>query len=157
MKILKSQYDLIKGSREGVFRFLEAEIKDGIFLPVAAFNDNTIAATLVHIVNTYLSWAGNFSLKMNREFYNEHGFSSLMELRELFDDADAVVAQFLHTFADAYQEPVAGYKPGNIYIETTVLGIFTHISTHEFHHKGQIMSMCRLLGHTPPDTDIIRF
>lgn len=33
----------------------------------------------------------------------------------------------------------------------------THVMTHEFHHKGKIMTMGRMLGYTPPDADVIRF
>ncbi|WP_244950894.1 DinB family protein [Pedobacter suwonensis] len=36
------------------------------------------------------------------------------------------------------------------------LQLFTHVITHEFHHKGQIMSLSRHLGYTPVDADIIR-
>ncbi|MCB0535444.1 MAG: hypothetical protein KDD14_24780 [Saprospiraceae bacterium] len=36
------------------------------------------------------------------------------------------------------------------------LRLFTHIVTHEFHHKGQILSLSRHLGYTPVDTDIMR-
>jgi uncharacterized damage-inducible protein DinB len=157
MSLLESQYDLIKGSRAAVFKFLQKEVKDDVFIPVAAFNNNAIAATLVHIVNTYLSWAGNFAMKMDRAFYDEQGFSSLTELKNLFEDVDGIVEQFLEKFAEEYEQPVANYKSGSKYVEATVLAVFTHMTTHEFHHKGQIMSMCRLLGHVPPDTDIIRF
>jgi uncharacterized damage-inducible protein DinB len=45
----------------------------------------------------------------------------------------------------------------NRQVSATPLQLFTHLLTHEFHHKGQIMTMCRLLGHIPPDTDVIRF
>jgi uncharacterized damage-inducible protein DinB len=157
MSLLENQYDLIRGSRAVVFQFLEKEVKDDTFIPVAAFNNNTIATTLVHIANTYLSWAGNFVMKMDRVFYNEQGFSSLTEVKKLFEDVDGIVEQFLDKFAEEYEQPVANYKSGNKYVEATVLAVFTHTITHEFHHKGQIMSMCRLLGYVPPDTDIIRF
>ena len=40
--------------------------------------------------------------------------------------------------------------------EFTPLQLFTHTITHEFHHKGQVMSMSRLLGYVPVDADIIR-
>jgi uncharacterized damage-inducible protein DinB len=39
----------------------------------------------------------------------------------------------------------------------TPLQLFTHVITHEFHHKGQILSRCRQLGYVPVDTDILRF
>lgn len=32
--------------------------------------------------------------------------------------------------------------------------ILHHILTHAFHHKGQIVAMCRALGHPAPDTDM---
>jgi uncharacterized damage-inducible protein DinB len=38
----------------------------------------------------------------------------------------------------------------------TPLQIFTQPFTHEFHHKGQLVLMCRLLGYIPPDTDVRR-
>jgi uncharacterized damage-inducible protein DinB len=35
--------------------------------------------------------------------------------------------------------------------------ILHHVLTHAFHHKGQIVAMCRVLGHPAPDTDLSRF
>ncbi len=34
--------------------------------------------------------------------------------------------------------------------------ILHHVLTHAFHHKGQVVAMCRLLGHPAPDTDYQR-
>ena len=34
--------------------------------------------------------------------------------------------------------------------------ILTHVLTHAFHHKGQIVAMFRILGHPAPDTDLQR-
>jgi uncharacterized damage-inducible protein DinB len=33
--------------------------------------------------------------------------------------------------------------------------VIHHLLTHAFHHKGQIVSMCRILGHPAPDTDLL--
>jgi uncharacterized damage-inducible protein DinB len=33
--------------------------------------------------------------------------------------------------------------------------VIHHVLTHAFHHKGQIVSMCRMLGHPAPDTDVL--
>lgn len=35
--------------------------------------------------------------------------------------------------------------------------VLHHVLTHAFHHKGQIASMCRLLGHPLADTDLNNF
>ena len=32
--------------------------------------------------------------------------------------------------------------------------ILHHVITHAYHHKGQVVAMCRLLGHPAPDTDL---
>ncbi len=32
--------------------------------------------------------------------------------------------------------------------------VLHHVLTHAFHHKGQIVSMCRILGYPAPDTDL---
>ena len=32
--------------------------------------------------------------------------------------------------------------------------VLHHVLTHAFHHKGQIVAMCRALGHPAPDTDM---
>jgi uncharacterized damage-inducible protein DinB len=34
--------------------------------------------------------------------------------------------------------------------------VIHHALTHAFHHKGQIVSMCRALGHPAPDTDLLQ-
>lgn len=56
-------------------------------------------------------------------------------------------------------------KNSNIEIEYEIKGtknsiqplkLFTHVITHEYHHKGQILSLSRHLGYIPADTDIIR-
>lgn len=35
--------------------------------------------------------------------------------------------------------------------------ILHHVLTHAFHHKGQIVAMCRELGYPAPDTDLNQF
>jgi uncharacterized damage-inducible protein DinB len=35
--------------------------------------------------------------------------------------------------------------------------VLHHVFTHAFHHKGQIVSMCRILGYPAPDTDLNQF
>jgi uncharacterized damage-inducible protein DinB len=35
--------------------------------------------------------------------------------------------------------------------------VLHHVLSHAFHHKGQIVAMCRELGHPAPDTDLNQF
>jgi uncharacterized damage-inducible protein DinB len=48
------------------------------------------------------------------------------------------------------------FPDGDTAVRTPAL-ILHHVLTHAFHHKGQIVAMCRLLGNPAPDTDLNRF
>ena len=48
------------------------------------------------------------------------------------------------------------FPDGDTAVETPAL-VLPHVLTHAFHHKGQIVAMCRALGHPAPDTDLNRF
>ncbi len=48
------------------------------------------------------------------------------------------------------------FSDGDVSVRTPAL-VLHHVLTHAFHHKGQIVAMCRALGHPAPDTDLSRF
>lgn len=48
------------------------------------------------------------------------------------------------------------FPDGDEAVRTPAL-VLHHVVTHAFHHKGQIVAMCRLLGHPAPDTDLNQF
>ena len=48
------------------------------------------------------------------------------------------------------------FSDGDVAIRTPAL-VLHHVLTHAFHHKGQIVAMCRALGHPAPDTDLNHF
>ena len=45
------------------------------------------------------------------------------------------------------------FSDGGTAIRTPAF-VLHHVLTHAYHHKGQIVAMCRLLGHPAPDTDL---
>lgn len=48
------------------------------------------------------------------------------------------------------------FPDGDTSVRTPAL-VLHHVLTHAFHHKGQIVAMCRALGHPAPDTDLNQF
>jgi uncharacterized damage-inducible protein DinB len=48
------------------------------------------------------------------------------------------------------------FPSGDTAIRTPAF-VLHHVLTHAFHHKGQIVAMCRVLGHSAPDTDLSQF
>jgi len=155
--LFHTQYALIKDSREVVFLFLQQQVKEKINTPLETFNGKTIAYLYLHIANTYIAWAGNFALGGSAEYCDQEETVDLARIQEIFKQVDEMMLHFSDQFTGNPLTAVKGYKWPEKYIETDAYGIFTHVITHEFHHKGQAMTMARLLGHVPPDTDIMRF
>jgi uncharacterized damage-inducible protein DinB len=157
LNILREQYKLIQSSRSAMHNFIETEVGDAINVPVDAFEKGTMRYLLVHVSNCYLQWMYNFAMGNALELFNDEEFRTIDSIRSLYADTDDLVKNFLARFADTLDEPITRTISRNRTVTATPLEVFTHVTTHEFHHKGQVMTMCRLLGYPPPDTDIIRF
>ncbi|WP_254901241.1 DinB family protein [Tuberibacillus sp. Marseille-P3662] len=78
------------------------------------------------------------------------------DIRHVFKEVDLLVDEFLKTFQGQWDLSLTGPVPWQDEEESlTTLWLFTHTTTHEFHHKGQMVSMGRQLGYIPFDTDLI--
>jgi len=96
-------------------------------------------------------------LDAGEPFRNNDDIQSLDEIESLFEQVDEFVKNFLEKYSSDYERPFTktiAHK--GIPVTVMPLQLFTHVITHEFHRKGQILTMSRLLGYTPVDTDVIR-
>ncbi len=156
--LLKTQYTFLQGSRQALLNFVENQVGPDLNTPIAAFDGRTIRYLLVHIGGCYHHWLEKFAVKRDYEKLNEEDFETIASIRAMFDGVNKTMTQFLTDFAEKLNDPIIRtLLPEQRKVSATALEIFTHVVTHEFHHKGQILTMCRLLGYPPPDTDIIRF
>ncbi len=84
--------------------------------------------------------------------------SNIDDIRTLYEEVDLLTMKYITAFENSWGSPVSGSANQNrSKLTVPALQVITHIMTHEFHHKGQILSISRLLGYTPVDTDVIRF
>jgi uncharacterized damage-inducible protein DinB len=156
--LLKNQYELIKSSREVVFQFCEKISNDDYTKEVQGFGRGNIRNTHAHIGSTYIFWLAEFGMKKEQSYPPYESYKDLNDVRQLFEKVDDIVSEFINSFNNQLNDNVFGYvASAKRSIEVTALQLFIHVITHEFHHKGQIMSMSRILGYPPPDADIIRF
>lgn len=157
-ELLSAQYEEIKGARGALLAYCESMKPADLFKKVETFNNSSIADLLVHNVNTYISWINNFGLDRNASFYKTEDVSNLDGVKSLFEEVNVLMAEFMEKYNGNFEEPfTAMVKHRGFSMTLSPLQLYTHVITHEFHHKGQIMTMSRLLGHTPVDTDTIRF
>ncbi|MCO4292716.1 DinB family protein [Solitalea sp. MAHUQ-68] len=155
MDIFHEQYELVKGSRGVVLNYCAQMSPEHLNNAVPNFGQGTIKATLLHISNTYVSWLSKFAFQQDESFLSSEEISGLDDIKKQFERANNAVSVFLAAFPDP-EIRITGLK-NDVSLNLTVTELFTHVTTHEFHHKGQIMLMGRILGYTPPDADIIRF
>lgn len=158
MHILIHQYDLIKERRETLFRYCGNISSEHFTFQHDSFGGGSIQYLFVHIANTYTFWLGHFTTIATTPFAKSEDFTSLPKVKSLFTSVDAIAEKFLSQFDPVLEQPIKNKISGrDIEVAITPLQLFTHVITHEYHHKGQILSMSRQLGYTPVDTDIIRF
>ena len=155
IQVFQQQYTLVQSTRSIVFGFLADQIKDDLNTPVSAFDNKTIRDLLEHNAFCYYNWLACFARQMPP--LADQNNTTLDDIRRLYFHVDDSVAIFLQTFHEKMGSPITGIHDTMGRLSATPLQLFTHVLTHEFHHKGQIMSMCRLLGHPPPDTDVSNF
>ncbi len=154
---LQKQYALVHSSRGVVLNFLETQVGPDLNTQVPVFENRTIRYMLVHIAGCYFHWLERFAVKRDVERLNDEDFVTTASIRVLFNSVDHTMGQFLTDFEGKMELPIIRMLPNQRQESATPLELFTHVITHEFHHKGQIVTMCRLLGYPPPDTDVIRF
>src|SRR4051812_13714042 len=152
---VQRQYQMVRDSRKAVFNYCKT-ISTGDFLKEnSSFGrGGSMRNLLVHIANAYEFWIGKYGLNKNMIFSEYHSKKNVDEVIELFDQVDALVFEFIASFHDPMKNIT--YEINGIKNSVEPFKLFTHVFTHEFHHKGQILSVSRQLGYTPVDTDIIR-
>ncbi|HNP95094.1 MAG TPA: DinB family protein [Cyclobacteriaceae bacterium] len=157
MEAATKQYTFVKGSREVVFNFCETMSVEHFTKPVENFGRGSICGTQAHIADTYIHWIGKFALQKQIEYLNREKVNNVGALRSEFIQVNKLVEEFFEKFYDDADELLERNIPDRGKVGFTPLKLFTHVITHEFHHKGQMMSMARINGYIPPDTDLIRF
>lgn len=151
-----AQYRLIQSARSILFDYCETLSAEHFIGTTPGFgHDGSIRNLLVHNANTYQYWIAFHCFGRTIQYPPYEDFTNVNECRIYFNTVDNLVATFIHQFGDVYTTDITSFKKDKA-TTATPLAVFTHVTTHEFHHKGQILSMSRHMGYIPVDTDIIR-
>ncbi|MGG1519431.1 DinB family protein [Paenibacillus oryzisoli] len=158
LEIVQQQYGWIRSARQNMFAFLEELPLHVLHQTIPEFGRGTILRTHVHVVDSYRFWLESFAFRK----INEHRDSPVHEIeradvkyvRKRFAEVDELVQRYLNAYCDRLSEPIEQDESWQGYPKSaTPLFLLTHVETHEFHHKGQIVSMARHLGYPPPADD----
>lgn len=155
MTDLQHQYMHVKLSREVLFEFCRSLSADHFMFEHANFGRGSVRNLLVHVANVYQFWIGAKALGRDDPFTPFEAVVNMEQIHLLFKGIDDLMDTFLGSIEHSPRKRLSFERNG---VQTSELGLtlFTHVITHEFHHKGQVLSMSRHMGYLPVDTDIIR-
>jgi uncharacterized damage-inducible protein DinB len=154
---LKLMYDWVRRTREVLFEYTASLPADVYTLERPEFAYGSIRNVHAHVADCYLWWVGNVGLKREGIEVDASSIPDVPAMRQRFLEVDAVLKEALENF-DRLDTVFAFERPGRDTLRLTQRWLIVHPVTHEFHHKGQILAMGRVLGHPLPpggDTDLV--
>ena len=153
--LLTQQYGMVMHSRSALLTYC-GQLSDEDFLTNnSSFGRGSVRNLLVHIANVYEFWMLKNVLKIKTDIRAFDSVKNIADCVTYFESVNETVTNFILEFKDRYHEEIS-LTLGDRLLTITPFQVFTHVITHEFHHKGQILSLSRHLGYTPIDTDVIR-
>jgi uncharacterized damage-inducible protein DinB len=124
---------------------------------IPGFGFPTLRAQIIHILNCEGFWIHTLQ---GAQFKDEDpaGWPAVSGARVLQHRVSANTLAYFSGLTDEQlnTDTELNFSDGDKAVRTPAL-VLHHIFTHAFHHKGQIVSMCRTLGHPAPDTDLNQF
>jgi uncharacterized damage-inducible protein DinB len=155
---LRLLYSWVRGSRERVFAWLESLPPGVLATEHPDFAYGSLRTIQAHVADCYLLWVGRRGLGLGQDepWIDASSLKDVAALRELFQKVDDVLATAFGRFSDLdapMTVPDGPYEP----LHVTQRWLIMHPVTHEFHHKGQMLALGRVLGHPyppGPDTDL---
>jgi len=148
------QYEWVKSSRKVLFDYCRTIAPHHFTDQNTAFGrGGSMRNLLVHIANTYQFWIADIAMDLNEAYPDYEEMPDIESVVHLFDHTDGFMATFIARL-DIDQE--IAFAINGQHSAASLAKLFTHVITHEYHHKGQILSISRHLGYVPVDTDVLR-
>ena len=121
------------------------------------FGFSTLRNQVIHIFNCEGLWI-HVLQGLPYVDRNPAEYPSLADARLLLQQIIQQTQAYLSTLTDQQlnSNQELHFPDGDIAVRTPAL-VLHHVLTHAFHHKGQIVAMCRALGYPAPDTDMNHF
>jgi len=153
---LQLQYKHVRTVRQHLFGFMEEMPLEKLHEKITGFGIGKIIVAHIHVADCYRRWIDSFAFQQKLADFSNTSTdvienADVKKVREIFDSVDEIVERFFEEYQSRWLEEIENEvewssKP----YRTTPLFLISHVVTHEFHHKGQIVSMARHLGYNPP-------
>ena len=123
---------------------------------VPGFARPDIRAQLVHILRCEAAWVRGLQ-HLPLEPWPPDFFPTVESLVEARRRVEAGTLAYLDSLSETELNTRLEQVPDDwVGPRQSPAFIVHHVLTHAFHHKGQVVAMCRILGQPAPDTDMQR-
>lgn len=121
------------------------------------FGYPSIHAQVIHLLGCEVRWVNRLQALPNQT-WNPARWPAVGDARTLQAEARTRTLDYLSRLTEEQlnADTELRFADGDVAYRTPAL-VLHHVLTHAFHHKGQIVSMCRMLGVPAPDTDLNQF
>ncbi|MGE7219424.1 DinB family protein [Priestia koreensis] len=156
----KLEYEWVKQTR-AILLDQCGELTEDEFTKELNVGFQSIRNTLCHTAGCYHAWLGSYVLEATKTpLYSKEEINQmkLEDVRSYFQQADMYMEKVLEQsdeFLNAEMEKKIPWRTESEVIKITPRQLLAHAITHEFHHKGQMVSMIRMLGYIPQNTDVL--
>lgn len=121
---------------------------------VPGFGFPTLREQVIHIFNCEGLWIHALQGLTYRD-RNSSDYASVSDAKLLHREISERTLAYLSGLTDEQisSDTELRFPDGELAVRTPAF-VIHHVLTHAFHHKGQIVAMCRVLGHPAVDTDL---
>lgn len=149
-------YGWVRETRKGLLEWCASLPADVYLQERDEFGWGSIRNALIHTADCYRFWLAEEALGRGMDRFDPSTHPDAQSAFALFGKVDDIVAAFIAKFP---REELGRslvrqvrWQPEPLVISP--LWLLAHTVTHEFHHKGQIVTMGRILGKPAPETDL---
>jgi uncharacterized damage-inducible protein DinB len=121
------------------------------------FGYPSLHAQMIHLLGCEARWVRRLQVQPIGD-WDPARWPSISDARALQREVTTQTLAYLSglTNQQLNADTMLHFSDGDTAVRTPAL-VLHHVLTHAFHHKGQIVAICRLLGHPAPDTDLNQF
>jgi uncharacterized damage-inducible protein DinB len=118
------------------------------------FGFASVRDQLAHLLGAEYRWVHRLQfLPLPR--WAASDYQTAESIRPAKERVKAATIAYLDALPDSELNDVLARRPSDWHGDLrSPAFILHHVITHAYHHKGQVVAMCRLLGRPAPDTDL---
>jgi uncharacterized damage-inducible protein DinB len=118
----------------------------------------SVLATLAHIVGVEWLWLRRWLGESPTSMPAWTDKPTLAELKAQLAAVEAERASFLDSLTDVDLAGVVSYRaPDGLAFSHPLGQLIRHVVNHSTYHRGQLATLLRQLGQTPPSTDVTKY